>query len=122
MATIIVAGSIGKDCESRFLPDGTPVVSFNIADRGAGKDKSVWYKCSWFGTAPEKLKPYLLKGVTVEVVGKHTTDSNGEPRIWKDKDGNAHAENAVKVIELTLLGGNKREQAEPDSVPDDLPF
>ena len=55
MNVITIAGNLGKDSESRFLPNGDAVTSFSVAD-SQGKDKpSIWWNCSLFGKRGEAL-------------------------------------------------------------------
>ena len=69
MNSICIAGNLGKDAEVRYLPDGTAVASFSVAD-SQGKDKpTIWWNASLFGKRAESLAPYLVKGGQVTVTG-----------------------------------------------------
>lgn len=110
MNSISISGNLGKDAETRFMPDGKAVVSFSVAD-SQGKDKpSIWWNCSMFGERGEKLSPYLLKGQTVTVIG------NVSEREWTDKDGGKRKSMDVRVNDLALQGG-KRESGESNQAP-----
>lgn len=125
-------GNIGRDAESRFLPDGTAIVSFSVAVKsGFGKSEStVWPKCTIFGKRGESLAQYLAKGTQVGVSGEVSN------REWEDKEGNKRLSLEVRVNDVTLLGGRKdaapephRERAPQSSAPspatfddDDIPF
>jgi len=108
-----ISGNLGKPAESRFLPDGKPVVTFSVAVKD-GKDKTVWWRCSMFGERGEKISQYLTKGTKVAVIGKIQTGENGEPRIWTDKDGKNHASLELTVVDIELMGGGEREQSEAE--------
>jgi single-strand DNA-binding protein len=104
MNVITIAGNLGKDSESRYLPNGDAVTSFSVAD-SQGKDKqSIWWNCSLFGKRGEALAQYLTKGQTVTVVGSITE------REWADKDGNKRKSMDIRVSEIALQGGKRDEQ------------
>jgi single-strand DNA-binding protein len=129
MNNITIAGPLGRDAETRFLPDGTPIASFSVAD-SQGKDKpTIWWSCSLFGKRAESLAPYLIKGQAVAVSGNVTE------REYTDKDGNKRKAMDIRVADVALQGG-KREGAAPakpaakesanaggfDEMSDDIPF
>ena len=106
MNFLTIAGNIGRDAETRYLPDGTPVASFSLAD-SQGRDKpTIWWNCSLFGKRAESLSPYLLKGGQVTVCGTVTE------REWADKDGAKRKSMDVRVQDVALQGG-KRDAAAP---------
>lgn len=109
MNSICIAGSLGKDAELRYLPNGDAVVSFSVAD-SPGKDKpAIWWNCSIFGKRAESLQPYLNKGQSVTVVGAVSE------REWTDKDGNKRKSMDVRVNEVALQGGKR--DAQPAAAP-----
>lgn len=127
MNSLTITGNLGKDCETRFLPNGDPVTSFSVAD-SQGKDKaSIWWNCSIFGKRAESLAQYLTKGQTVTVIG-----TIGE-REYTNRDGVKVKAMDVRVSDVALQGG-KREAAtdphapapkgyqSPPDVRDDIPF
>lgn len=130
MNNINIAGMLGKDAETRHLPNGDPVASFSVAD-SQGKDKpTIWWRCSLFGKRAESLAPYLLKGAHVTVTGNVTE------RKYTDKDGHERTATEVRVNDLALQG-SKRDTAEAparpakaskpasggfDDMGDDIPF
>jgi single-strand DNA-binding protein len=128
MNNITVAGQIGRDAETRYLPNGDPVASFSVAD-SQGRDKpTIWWRCSLFGKRAESLAPYLLKGQAVTVSGTVTEREY-------TKDGAQHKAMEIRVQDVALQGG-KREGAAParapapapaqsrtfDDMDDDIPF
>lgn len=107
MNSLTITGNLGKDSETRFLPDGKAVVSFSVAD-SKGKDQgAIWWNCSWFGDRAQKAQPYLVKGQQVTVVGSVTE------REWNDKEGVKHKSMDVRVNDLALQGGRKDTAPEP---------
>lgn len=102
MKTIVIAGRIGKDAELRRTQDGTAVLNFTVAvDDGYGERKgTLWFDCSLFGKRGEALEPHLSKGNAVTVSG-----DLGK----REHDGKTYL--TVRVSELTMQGGEKREAA-----------
>ena len=101
MNNISVAGTLGKDAETRAMPDGTAIASFSVAD-SQGRDKpTIWWNCQLFGKRAEALAPYLLKGTAVTVAGTITE------REWVDKEGQKRKSMDVRVNDVALQGGRK---------------
>lgn len=103
MNSITVAGSLGKDAEVRYLPNGDAVASFSVADSQGREKPTIWWRCSLFGKRAESLAPYLLKGQAVTVTG-------GVTEREYEKDGVKLKAMDVRVNDLALQGG-KREEA-----------
>ena len=102
MKNITIAGRLGKDAELRRTQDGTAVLNFTVAvDDGYGERKgTLWFDCSLFGKRGEALEPHLSKGSAVTVSG-----DLGK----REHDGKTYL--TVRVSELTMQGGEKREAA-----------
>ena len=107
MNSITVAGSLGKDAEVRYLPNGDAVASFSVADSQGREKPTIWWRCSLFGKRAESLAPYLLKGQSVTVTG-------GVTEREYEKDGVKIKAMDVRVNDLALQGG-KREEAPPQT-------
>lgn len=105
MNNISIAGNITRDAEIRYLPDGSAVAAFGLADN-QGKDKqAIFWNCSLFGKRAESLAQYLTKGQSVTVTGtiseREFTDKNtGALRKAMD----------VRVNDIALQGGKRDEQ------------
>jgi single-strand DNA-binding protein len=107
MNSITVSGQLGKDSERRALGDGTPVLSFSVAD-SMGKDKgAIWWNCSMFGKRADSLQQYLTKGQAVTVVGTVSE------REWTDKDGQKRKSMDVRVNDIALQGGKREGSNQP---------
>lgn len=100
-------GNIGKDAESRFLPNGDPVVSFSVGVKSGYGEKATttWARCSMFGKRGESVSQYLTKGQLVGI--------SGEVRLreWNDEQGQKRSSLEVRVNDLTLLGKKDGQQA-----------
>lgn len=122
MNNISIAGTLGKDAEVRYLPNGDAVCNFSVAD-SMGKDKgTIWWNCQLFGKRAESLSQYLTKGQAVTVSGSVTE------RDWNDKEGNKRKSMDVRVQDVALQGGRKEQEA-PRQTPrrnevpeEDIPF
>lgn len=126
MNSLTIAGQLGKDAEQKFLPDGTAILNFSVAD-DQGKDKpTIWWNCSLFGPRAEGgLGALLTKGKPVTVTGNVTM------REYTDKEGVKRQPFDIRVVNVALQGGKRddapqrapeqRQSAAPD-FNDDVPF
>lgn len=119
MNNISIAGTLGKDAEVRYLPNGDAVCNFSVAD-SKGKDQgTIWWNCQLFGKRAESLSQYLVKGQAVTVSGNVTE------REWNDKEGTKRKTMDVRVQDVALQGGRKEQQEErpaPRQAPKPAPI
>ncbi len=105
MNVITVAGTLGKDAEVKYLPNGDAIANFSVAD-SQGRDKpTIWWNCGLYGKRAESLAQYLTKGQAVTVTGSVSE------REWTSKDGEKRKSMDVRVSDVALQGG--RRDAEP---------
>ena len=129
MNKLIISGRLTRDAEARFIPSGTAVLSFSVANNtGFGDNqKTHYFDCSIFGKRAEgKLKDYMLKGQQVVVEGEISLNQ------YQKKDGTGGASLNVFVNNVELMGSNRQAGGQPSapasSAPasndsdDDLPF
>ncbi len=129
MNNITIAGPLGRDAEERAMPDGTPVLSFSVADSQGREKPSIWWACQLFGKRAQSLRPYLVKGQQVTVSGTVTE------REWSDKQGQPRKTIEIRVADVALQGGKPQQteqrQAPPpkknhgsgfDDMDDSIPF
>ena len=112
MNKLLLIGRLTKDAESRYTPDGKPVLDINLAvDDGYGENKkTLWVRCSLWGERGEKLSQYLTKGGQIYIEGR-LNHVDGNPRIWGDP---AKASFEVFVTDLKLLASPKKQTAEEE--------
>ena len=114
MNVLTAIGNLPRDAELRFLPDGSPVLSFSVALNSGYGDKAQtdWLECSLFGKRGESLAPFLTKGMKIGVTGEISTNK------YKTKEGEERTSLRLRVNEVTLTG-NKSDSstAEPASKP-----
>lgn len=126
MNVITVAGTLGKDAEVKYLPNGDAIANFSVAD-SQGKDKpTIWWNCGLYGKRAESLAQYLTKGQAVTVTGSVSE------REWSDKNGQARKSMDVRVSDVALQGGRKDAEPQQRQAPkpapiedmdsDDVPF
>ncbi len=102
---VILLGNLGKDAETRFTPQGTPVSSFSVATTRRWKDQQTgdWKEeTNWTNVVlwrQENVAQYLTKGRQVYVEGRLHT------RSYDDKDGNKRYATEVVADEVILVGG-----------------
>ena len=127
---VIVVGNLGKDPETRFLPDGKAVCNFSVATTDTWKDKATgekkeaieWHRISSFGRLAEICGEYLKKGSQVYIEGKLRT------RKWQDKEGQDRYTTEIIADAMQMLGsrsgmggGEPREMREPSAAGESRP-
>ena len=127
---VIVVGNLGKDPETRFLPDGKAVCNFSVATTDKWTDKATnekkeateWHRISSFGRLAEICGEYLKKGSQVYIEGKLRT------RKWQDKEGQDRYSTDIIADVMQMLGsrsgmggGEPREMREPSAAGESKP-
>ena len=88
----IIAGNLGNDPETRYLPSGDAVANFSVAvteswkDKNSGekKEQTTWYRVRAFGKLAEICGQYLQKGSSVLIEGKMTCRQYEKDGIKRD--------------------------------------
>lgn len=124
---VILVGHLGRDPETRYLPDGAAITNVSIATTDTWKDKASgekkeateWHRLSFFNRLAEIAGEYLKKGALIYVEGRLRT------RKWQDKDGNDKYTTEILVDQLRMLGGRPaggdQRGEESDSAPQTAP-
>jgi single-strand DNA-binding protein len=88
MANIDVAGNLTRDPELRFLPNGTAVANFSLAEsrkwtdkNGDTKEETSFHEIVAWGTLGENVSESLAKGMRAVVTGRLKQES------WDGEDG-----------------------------------
>ena len=108
-------GRLGRDPETRFMPNGDAVTNFSIAvgeswkdkDSGEKKETVEWVRCTAWRKLGEICGEYLKKGSQVFVSGKMKT------RKYQDKEGNERSTTEIIVERMQMLGGKPKEGEAP---------
>jgi single-strand DNA-binding protein len=105
---VILVGNLGRDPETRYMPDGGAITNISIATTSSWKDKNgekqeqtEWHRVAFFGKLAEIAGEYLKKGSQVYVEGKLRT------RKWQDKDGQDKYTTEVIADAMQMLGGRQ---------------
>jgi single-strand DNA-binding protein len=104
---VILVGNLGKDPETRYMPNGKAVTNFTIATSESWKDKQTgeqreqteWHNIVMFERLAEIAAEYLKKGSQVYIEGKLRT------RKWQDKEGRDRYTTEINANEMQMLGG-----------------
>ena len=102
---VILVGNIGKDPETRYMPNGDTVTNITIATSESWKDKNgekqektEWHRVVFFKKLAEIAGQYLKKGVPVYVEGRIET------RKWTDKEGVERYSTEIIANDMKMLG------------------
>jgi single-strand DNA-binding protein len=110
---IIILGYLGKDPETRYLPDGTAVCSFSVATTEKFKkgndwqEKTCWFKVNVWGKQGEACAQYLAKGAQVYVDGRLSVSE------FTDRDGNQRTGLEVRANDVQFL--DRKPQGDSDA-------
>ena len=144
---VIVVGNLGRDPETRYMPDGAAITNVSVAtsfqwtDKASGekKEETEWHRVVFRGKLAEVAGEYLKKGSQVYVEGRLRT------RKWQDKDGQDRYTTEIVAERMQMLGsraGSGEPRPEPamagkapeakaadkkpaskfDDLEDDIPF
>lgn len=93
-------GRLGRDPETRFMPNGDAVCNFSVAVGWKSKDKegTEWVRVNAFKQLAEICGKYLTKGSHVYVSGRMAT------RKWTDKDGQERYSTEINLDQMQMLG------------------
>src|SRR5437870_9558756 len=102
---VILIGNLGRDPETRYMPDGGAITNISIATTDKWKDKSgekqertEWHRVAFFGKLAEIAGEYLKKGSQVYVEGRLQT------RKWQDKEGQDKYTTEIIADRMQMLG------------------
>ena len=104
---LTVIGFIGKNSETKFLPNGTPVIKFSVAtkkswkdDNGQWQEKTQWHQVIGFGNGFSQMSARLVKGTHVFVRGELNTREYD--RTIKIPNGKKTIEHVVSQLVVEL--------------------
>lgn len=96
---IVIMGNLGRDPELRYTAQGAPVCNFTLAtSEGKGdKEKTTWFRVTFFNKQAEVASQYLAKGKLVYVEGRVSLNE------YVDRDGKPRTSLEVFGTELKLM-------------------
>lgn len=125
---VLIIGNLGRDPESRSMPNGDTVTNIAVATTESWKDKETgekrelteWHRVVFYRKVAEIARDYLKKGSQVYLEGTLKT------RKWTDKDGSERYTTEIVCDEMKMLGkregsgdstGNNGGQSRPAAAP-----
>ena len=106
---VILVGNLGRDPESRYMPNGEAVTNCTIATTDTWKDKTSgekkeateWHRIVFYRRLAEIAGQYLKKGSQVYIEGSLKT------RKWTDKDGQERYTTEIIADSMQMLGSRQ---------------
>ena len=106
---VIIVGHLGKDPETRYVPNGDAVCNITVATSESWKDKASgekreiteWHRVVFYRKLAEIAGQYLKKGSAVYIEGRIRT------RKWQDKEGQERYTTEIEASEMQMLGGRQ---------------
>jgi len=106
---VLLIGNLGKDSETRYMPNGEAVTNITIATTETWKDKqsgekkesTEWHRIVFYRRLAEIAGQYLKKGASVYIEGSLKT------RKWQDKEGNDRYTTEIIASEMRMLGSRQ---------------
>lgn len=103
---VILIGNLGRDPETRYMPNGEAVTNITLAttevwkDRNTGdrQEKTEWHRVTFYRRLAEIAGEYLKKGSQVYVEGRLET------RKWTDKEGKDRYTTEIIATDMKMLG------------------
>ena len=119
---VILVGNLGRDPETRYMPDGAAITNVSLAtsfqwtDKASGekKEETEWHRIVFRARLAEIAGEYLKKGSQIYVEGRLRT------RKWQNKEGQDVYTTEVMATEMKMLGsraGSGEPRGEPRSEP-----
>lgn len=103
---VILIGNLGKDPETRFMPNGDAVANITLATteiwkdkNGEKQEKTEWHRITFYRKLAEIAGQYLRKGSQAYVEGRIET------KQWTDKNGVERYTTEIVATEMKMLGG-----------------
>ena len=111
---VIIIGNLGKDPETRYMPNGDAVTNITVATTETWKDKNgekqektEWHRVVFYRKLAEIAGQYLKKGAPVFVEGRIET------KKWTDKAGVERYSTDIIASDMKMLGGKPSGDSQP---------
>jgi single-strand DNA-binding protein len=103
---VILIGNLGRDPETRYMPNGEAVANITVAtteswkDKASGEkqEKTEWHRVTFYRRLAEIVGEYLRKGSQVYIEGRLET------RKWQDKEGKDRYTTEIIADRMQMLG------------------
>jgi len=106
---VIIVGNLGRDPETRYMPNGEAVTNIAVATTESWKDKSSgekkeiteWHRITFYRKLAEIAGQYLKKGSQVYIEGRLQT------RKWTDKENIERYTTEIIADTMQMLGNRQ---------------
>jgi len=106
---VIIVGNLGRDPETRYMPNGDAVTNIAVATTESWKDKNTgekkelteWHRISFYRKLAEIAGQYLKKGSQIYIEGRLQT------RKWQDKEGVERYTTEIIAESMQMLGNRQ---------------
>ena len=106
---VIIVGNLGRDPETRYMPNGEAVTNIAVATTESWKDKSSgekkelteWHRITFYRKLAEIAGQYLKKGSQIYVEGRLQT------RKWTDKENVERYTTEIIADSMQMLGSRQ---------------
>ena len=106
---VILVGNLGRDPETKYMPDGAAITNVSIAtsyqrtDKASGQktEETEWHRVVFFSRLAEIAGEYLKKGSQVYIEGRLRT------RKWQDKEGQDRYTTEIVAENMQMLGSRE---------------
>ena len=103
---VILVGNLGRDPETKYMPDGAAITNVSIAtsyqrtDKASGQktEETEWHRVVFFSRLAEIAGEYLKKGSQIYIEGRLRT------RKWQDKEGQDRYTTEIVADTMQMLG------------------
>ena len=125
---VTLIGNLGRDPETRYLPNGDAVTNIRIATSEKWKDKSgdqqehtEWHRIAFFGKLAEIAGEYLKKGSQVYVEGQLRTRKYQDKETGKDRYSTEIRADRMQMLGSRAGAGEPRSESRGESQGDAAP-
>lgn len=118
---VMIIGSVGREPEMRYMPNGRAVTSFGVATtrswtnaEGQRREETEWFNVIAWGSLAEICKQHLHKGQQVYVEGRLQT------RQWEDQEGKKYCRVEIVAEEMIVMGNRRATAEAPELTAGDI--
>ena len=110
---VMLVGRLVNDPELRYIPSGTSVANFSIANNksyvkeGEKSDQVSYFECIAWGKLGEIIAQYCKKGKLIGIDGRL------QQRSWDDKEGNKRYKVEIVVENFQFLSPSDSQKQSP---------
>ncbi|MBC7512961.1 MAG: single-stranded DNA-binding protein [Herminiimonas sp.] len=106
---VIIVGNLGRDPETRYMPNGDAVTNIAVATTESWKDKTSgekkelteWHRITFYRKLAEIAGQYLKKGSQIYIEGRLQT------RKWTDKENVERYTTEIIADSMQMLGSRQ---------------